>query len=129
VPIRVPTFFSGRKGLRGVAGALEANSVTAYRGALGFRTGEGSERTRAALQCFLGRCRLEPIDALAPLDFRCRPLSRLDQPEVEQPVRQPDAEAAQQGCGFFEEAVKRRPGRIVTLRQKTRLLADSRRKN
>ena len=26
-------------------------------------------------------------------------------------------------------AVKRRPGRIVTLRQKTRLLADSRRKN
>ena len=30
---------------------------------------------------------------------------------------------------LFEEAVKRRPGRIVTLRQKTRLLADSRRKN
>ena len=29
----------------------------------------------------------------------------------------------------YEEAVKRRPGRIVTLRQKTRLLADSRRKN
>ena len=29
----------------------------------------------------------------------------------------------------FDEAVKRRPGRIVTLRQKTRLLADSRRKN
>jgi hypothetical protein len=29
----------------------------------------------------------------------------------------------------FEEACKRRPGRIVTLRQKTRLLADSRRKN
>jgi hypothetical protein len=29
----------------------------------------------------------------------------------------------------FEEAVKRRPGRIVTLRQKTRLLADSRRRN
>jgi hypothetical protein len=29
----------------------------------------------------------------------------------------------------FEEAVKGRPGRIVTLRQKTRLLADSRRKN
>jgi hypothetical protein len=29
----------------------------------------------------------------------------------------------------FEEAVKRRPGRTVTLRQKTRLLADSRRKN
>ena len=29
----------------------------------------------------------------------------------------------------FEEAVKRRPGRILTLRQKTRLLADSRRKN
>jgi hypothetical protein len=29
----------------------------------------------------------------------------------------------------FEEAIKRRPGRIVTLRQKTRLLADSRRKN
>jgi hypothetical protein len=28
----------------------------------------------------------------------------------------------------FEEAVKRRLGRIVTLRQKTRLLADSRRK-
>jgi len=28
----------------------------------------------------------------------------------------------------FEEAVKRRPGRIVTLRQKTRLLTDSRRK-
>jgi hypothetical protein len=28
----------------------------------------------------------------------------------------------------FEEAVKRRPGRIVTLRQKTRLLADSRRR-
>lgn len=27
-----------------------------------------------------------------------------------------------------EEAVKRRPGRIVTLRQKTRLLADSRRR-
>jgi hypothetical protein len=27
----------------------------------------------------------------------------------------------------FEEAVKRRPGRIITLRQKTRLLADSRR--
>ena len=27
----------------------------------------------------------------------------------------------------YEEAVKRRPGRIVTLRQKTRLLADSRR--
>jgi hypothetical protein len=26
----------------------------------------------------------------------------------------------------FEEAVKGRPGRIVTLRQKTRLLADSR---
>ena len=26
-----------------------------------------------------------------------------------------------------DEAVKRRPGRIVTLRQKTRLLADSRR--
>ena len=26
----------------------------------------------------------------------------------------------------FEEAAKRRPGRIVTLRQKTRLLADSR---
>jgi uncharacterized membrane protein YhaH (DUF805 family) len=40
------------------------------------------------------------------------------------------------GCGdyrvaraAYEEAVKRRPGRIVTLRQKTRLLADSRRKN
>jgi hypothetical protein len=29
----------------------------------------------------------------------------------------------------FEEAVTRLPGRIVTLRQKTRLLADSRRKN
>ena len=29
----------------------------------------------------------------------------------------------------FDEAVKRRPGRIVTLRQKTRLLSDSRRKN
>ena len=28
----------------------------------------------------------------------------------------------------FDEAVKRRPGRIVTLRQKTRLLADSRRR-
>ena len=28
----------------------------------------------------------------------------------------------------FEDAVKRRPGQIVTLRQKTRLLADSRRK-
>ena len=28
----------------------------------------------------------------------------------------------------YEEAVKRRPGRIVTLRQKTRLLADSRRR-
>jgi hypothetical protein len=27
----------------------------------------------------------------------------------------------------YEEAVKCRPGRIVTLRQKTRLLADSRR--
>ena len=27
----------------------------------------------------------------------------------------------------FEEALKQRPGRIVTLRQKTRLLADSRR--
>jgi hypothetical protein len=26
----------------------------------------------------------------------------------------------------FEEAVKRRPGRIVTLQQKSRLLADSR---
>ena len=29
----------------------------------------------------------------------------------------------------FDEAVKCRPGRIITLRQKTRLLADSRRKN
>jgi hypothetical protein len=29
----------------------------------------------------------------------------------------------------FDEAVKHRPGRIVTLRQKTRLLADSRQKN
>jgi len=28
----------------------------------------------------------------------------------------------------YEEAVKRRPGRLVTLRQKTRVLADSRRK-
>ena len=28
----------------------------------------------------------------------------------------------------YEEAAKGRPGRIVTLRQKTRLLADSRRK-
>ena len=28
----------------------------------------------------------------------------------------------------YEEAIKRRPGRIVTLRQKTRVLADSRRK-
>jgi hypothetical protein len=27
----------------------------------------------------------------------------------------------------FDEAVKQRPGRIITLRQKTRLLADSRR--
>jgi len=27
----------------------------------------------------------------------------------------------------FDEAVKRRPGKIITLRQKTRLLADSRR--
>jgi hypothetical protein len=27
----------------------------------------------------------------------------------------------------FDEAVKRRPGRIITLRQKARLLADSRR--
>ena len=27
----------------------------------------------------------------------------------------------------YEEAVKQRPGRIVTLRKKTRLLADSRR--
>ena len=27
----------------------------------------------------------------------------------------------------FAEAVKRRPGKLVTLRQKTRLLADSRR--
>jgi hypothetical protein len=26
----------------------------------------------------------------------------------------------------FDEAVKRRPGRIITLREKTRLLADSR---
>jgi hypothetical protein len=26
----------------------------------------------------------------------------------------------------YEEAVKRRPGRIITLRQQTRLLADSR---
>jgi hypothetical protein len=30
--------------------------------------------------------------------------------------------------GAYEEAVKRWPGRIVTLRQKTRVLADSRRK-
>ena len=29
----------------------------------------------------------------------------------------------------FAEAAKQRPGRIVTLRQKTRLLADSRRKH
>jgi len=29
----------------------------------------------------------------------------------------------------YQEAIKQRPGRIVTLRQKTRLLADSRRKN
>ena len=29
----------------------------------------------------------------------------------------------------FDEAIKRRPGRIVTLRQNTRLLADSRRRN
>jgi hypothetical protein len=29
----------------------------------------------------------------------------------------------------FDKAVKHRPGRIVTLRQKTRLLGDSRRKN
>ena len=29
----------------------------------------------------------------------------------------------------FAEAVKQRPGRIITLRQKTRLLTDSRRKN
>ena len=29
----------------------------------------------------------------------------------------------------FEEAVKRRPGRIVTLRQKTRVLADNRRQD
>lgn len=29
----------------------------------------------------------------------------------------------------FDEAVKARPGRIVTLRQKARLLVDSRRKN
>jgi hypothetical protein len=28
----------------------------------------------------------------------------------------------------YEEAIKRRPGRIVTLRQKTRVLAGSRRK-
>jgi len=28
----------------------------------------------------------------------------------------------------YDEAVKRRPGRIVTLRQKTRVLADSRRR-
>ena len=28
----------------------------------------------------------------------------------------------------FEEVGKRRPGRVVTLRQKTRVLADSRRK-
>ena len=27
----------------------------------------------------------------------------------------------------YQEAIKRRPGRIVTLRQKTRVLADSRR--
>ena len=29
----------------------------------------------------------------------------------------------------FDEAVKQRPSRIVTLRQKTRLLADSRRRD
>ena len=29
----------------------------------------------------------------------------------------------------FDEAVKHRPGRILTLRQKARLLADSRNKN
>ena len=29
----------------------------------------------------------------------------------------------------FDEAVRRRPGRIATVRQKTRLLADSRRRN
>ena len=29
----------------------------------------------------------------------------------------------------YEEAIKRRPGRTVTLRQRTRLLADSRRGN
>jgi hypothetical protein len=28
----------------------------------------------------------------------------------------------------YEEAIKQRPGQIVTLRQKTRVLADSRRK-
>jgi hypothetical protein len=28
----------------------------------------------------------------------------------------------------YEEAIKRRPGRIVTLRQRTRVLADSRRR-
>ena len=28
----------------------------------------------------------------------------------------------------FDEAIKRRPGRIITLRQKTRLLDDSRRR-
>jgi hypothetical protein len=27
----------------------------------------------------------------------------------------------------YEEAIRRRPGRIITLRQKTRILADSRR--
>ena len=27
----------------------------------------------------------------------------------------------------YEEAIRRRPGRIITLRQKTRVLADSRR--
>jgi hypothetical protein len=32
------------------------------------------------------------------------------------------------GRAAFEEAVKRRPGRIVMLRQKTRLLADSRKR-
>jgi hypothetical protein len=29
----------------------------------------------------------------------------------------------------FEEAIKRRPGRIVTLRQKTRVLTDSRKRD
>ena len=29
-------------------------------------------------------------------------------------------------CGAFEEAMKRRPGRLITLRQKTRVIKKSR---